>query len=241
MPKILVVDDEKNILELVRFNLEREGYQVLTALDGVQGLNLARTKVPDLILLDVMLPEMSGLDVCRELRRDAVTKSIPIIMLSARTEELDRVLGLEMGADDYVTKPFSPRELVARIKARLRSIRFEEVRKEEKPGEAQLDFGYLIIDEDRFDVYINGVKQDLTPKEFELLRFMARRPGKVYSREQLLDKVWGYDYTGDLRTVDVHIRHIRQKLGQMPGGEHLIETVRGVGYRFKEDLKCRPT
>jgi len=239
MPKILVVDDEKNILELVRFNLEREGYQVLTALDGAQGLNLARTHVPDLILLDVMLPEMSGLEVCQELRHDAVTKNIPIIMLSARSEELDRVLGLEMGADDYVTKPFSPRELLARIKARLRSIRSEEVRKEETLGEAQLDFGYLIIDEDRFDVYVNGVKQDLTPKEFELLRFMARRPGKVYSREQLLDKVWGYDYTGDSRTVDVHIRHIRQKLGQMPDGGQLIETVRGVGYRFKEDLKCR--
>ncbi|OPY57684.1 MAG: Alkaline phosphatase synthesis transcriptional regulatory protein PhoP [Pelotomaculum sp. PtaU1.Bin035] len=239
MLKILVVDDEKNILELVRFNLEREGYQVLTALNGVQGLELARTRAPDLIVLDIMLPEMNGLEVCRELRGDTLTKSIPIIMLSARVEELDRVLGLEMGADDYVTKPFSPRELVARIKARLRNARSEEDQKVIVSGDAQMDFGRLIIDEDRFDVYVGGVKQELTPKEFELLRYMARRPGKVFSRDQLLDQVWGYDYTGDSRTVDVHIRHIRQKLEHVPGGAQLIETVRGVGYRFKEGWKCQ--
>lgn len=237
MPRILVVDDEKNILELVRFNLEREGYQVLTALDGARGLELARRENPDLIVLDVMLPGMSGLEVCRELHRDPATKDIPIIMLSARAEELDRVLGLEMGADDYVTKPFSPRELVARVKARLRRSRPEDGREDQAP-EARLDFGRLVIDEDRFAVYIDGKKQDFTPKEFDLLRFMARQPGKVFSRDQLLEQVWGYDYAGDSRTVDVHIRHIRQKLEHLPGGAQLIETVRGVGYRFKEGWKC---
>lgn len=237
MSKILVVDDEKNILELVRFNLEREGYQVLTAQDGARGLELAREKIPDLIVLDVMLPGMNGLEVCRELHQDTATKNIPIIMLSARAEELDRVLGLEIGADDYVTKPFSPRELLARIKARLRRTGHEG-REEELAPEARLDFGRLIIDEDRFAVYVDGVKQELTPKEFDLLRFIARQPGIVFSRDQLLEQVWGYDYAGDSRTVDVHIRHIRQKLEHLPEGAYFIETVRGVGYRFREDWKC---
>jgi len=238
MPTILVVDDEKHILELVRFNLEREGYQVLTATDGAHCLELARTQSPDLIVLDVMLPEIDGFEVCRELRKDTLTKNIPIIMLSAKAEELDRILGLEIGADDYVTKPFSPRELVARIKARLRNaLRFEKERAKDVTRSTQLDFGRLVIDEDRFDVYVDGIKQDFTLKEFELLRFMARRPGVVFSREQLLESVWGYDYAGDSRTVDVHIRHIRQKLEHLPDGPHLIETVRGVGYRFKEGSK----
>ncbi|BAF60012.1 MAG: response regulator transcription factor [Pelotomaculum sp.] len=234
MPKILVVDDEKNILELVRFNLEREGYQVLTALDGPQGLELARAERPDLIVLDVMLPGMNGLEVCREMHRDAATKNIPVIMLSARAEELDRVLGLEMGADDYITKPFSPRELVARIKARLRRIQKEEGREREAVPGGRLDFGRLVIDEEKFAVYVDGVKVDLTPKEFELLRFLARQPGRVFSREQLLEQVWGYDYAGDSRTVDVHIRHIRQKLGRLSESDQPIETVRGVGYCFRE-------
>ncbi|MDF9407017.1 MAG: Alkaline phosphatase synthesis transcriptional regulatory protein PhoP [Pelotomaculum sp. PtaB.Bin013] len=235
MPVIMVVDDEKHILELVRFNLEREGYQVISAADGAQCLELARTQSPDLIVLDVMLPEIDGLEVCRELRKNTKTKNIPIIMLSAKAEELDRVLGLEIGADDYVTKPFSPRELVARIKARLRNVRHEKERKNESTKKSLMDFGRLVIDEDRFDVYVDGIKQEFTLKEFELLRFMARRPGKVFSREQLLESVWGYDYLGDTRTIDVHIRHIRQKLEHLPEGPRLIETVRGVGYRFKEN------
>ncbi|TEB05807.1 Alkaline phosphatase synthesis transcriptional regulatory protein PhoP [Pelotomaculum schinkii] len=238
MSKILVVDDEKNILELVRFNLEREGYQVLTSLDGMSALGLARSETPDLILLDIMLPEMDGLEVCRELHRDPLTKDIPIVMLSAKADELDRVLGLEMGADDYITKPFSPRELVARVKARLR----RSPRGEGKTGEVQtagrMDYGRMLIDEERFAVYIDGVKQEFTLKEFELIRFLARYPGKVFSRDQLLEQVWGYDYAGDSRTVDVHIRHIRQKLEQLPQGDHIIETVRGVGYRFKEGAIC---
>lgn len=236
MSKILVVDDEKNIVELVRFNLEREGYRVLTALDGAVAIELARREKPDLIVLDVMLPGMNGLEVCRELNRDPSTSDIPIIMLSARTEELDRVLGLEMGADDYVTKPFSPRELAARIKARLRRNRTEENQGKEQDRPSRLEFGRLVIDEDKFSVYVNGVKQDFTTKEFELLRFMARQPGKVFSRDYLLEQVWGYEYTGDSRTVDVHVRHIRQKLESLPESEQPIETVRGVGYRFKEGL-----
>lgn len=235
MPVIMVVDDEKHILELVSFNLEREGYQVISAVDGAQCLELARTLAPDLIVLDVMLPGIDGLEVCRELRKNNKTKSIPIIMLSAKAEELDRVLGLEIGADDYVTKPFSPRELVARIKARLRNVCFEKERRNELTKKPLMDFGRLVIDEDRFDVYADGIKQEFTLKEFELLRFMARRPGKVFTREQLLESVWGYDYIGDSRTVDVHIRHIRQKLEHLPGGPRFIETVRGVGYRFKEN------
>ncbi|HPU36032.1 MAG TPA: response regulator transcription factor, partial [Bacillota bacterium] len=211
MPRILVVDDEKNILELVRFNLEREGYEVLTCLDGARALELARSEKPDLIVLDVMLPEISGLEVCRELHQDPATRKIPIIMLSARADELDRVLGLEMGADDYVTKPFSPRELVARVKARLRRSPKGGSGAEEALA-SRLDYGRMVIDEDRFAVYIDGEKQDFTPKEFELIRFLARHPGKVFSREQLLEQVWGYDYAGDSRTVDVHIRHIRHKL-----------------------------
>lgn len=238
MSKILVVDDEKNILELVRFNLAREGHQVFISLDGASALEQARSEIPDLIVLDIMLPEMDGLEVCRELRRDPVTKDIPILMLSAKADELDRVLGLEMGADDYVTKPFSPRELVARVKAQLRRTH----REEGKPGEAQakgrMDYGRMSIDEDRFAVYIDGVKQEFTLKEFELIRFLARYPGKVFTRDQLLEQVWGYDYAGDSRTVDVHIRHIRQKLEQLPQGAQIIETVRGVGYRFKESAIC---
>ncbi len=236
MPRILVVDDEKNILELVRFNLEREGYEVLTATDGAHGLDLARRESPDLIVLDVMLPGMNGLEVCRELQLDPTTRNIPIIMLSARAEEMDRVLGLEMGADDYVVKPFSPRELVARIKVRFRRYQPGESW-EEEPTPVRLEFGPLVIDGEKFAVYYNGAKQDLTLKEFELLRFLACRQGKVFTRDQLLEQVWGYDYAGDSRTVDVHVRHIRQKLGSRTDGAEFIETVRGVGYRFKEGWK----
>jgi two-component system alkaline phosphatase synthesis response regulator PhoP len=236
MSKILVVYDEKNILELVRFNLEREGHQVLTSLDGATALKLAHNEIPDIIILDVMLPEMDGLEVCRELRYDPVTKDIPILMLSAKTDELDRVLGLEMGADDYITKPFSPRELVARINARLRRTQRGEGKTGEAQTERRMDYGRMLIDEERFAVYFDGVKQEFTFKEFELIRFLARSPGKVFSRDQLLEQVWGYDYTGDSRTVDVHIRHIRQKINQIEQGDQIIETVRGVGYRFKEGL-----
>lgn len=233
MPKILVVDDEENIVELIRYNLEREGYAVITAGDGDTALKLAKGEQPDLIVLDIMLPGQDGLSVCRALQHDPATKWIPIVMVSARGEEVDRILGLEMGADDYITKPFSPRELLARIKARLRRghlVNGEKVASARK----KLVHGPLVIDQEKFTVTLNGVKQDFTPKEFELLRFLAGEPGRVFSREFLLEHIWGYDYAGDSRTVDVHIRHIRQKLEQVPGGSQYIETVRGVGYRFRE-------
>ncbi|AEF95141.1 two component transcriptional regulator, winged helix family [Desulfotomaculum nigrificans CO-1-SRB] len=230
MPKILVVDDEQPIRELVKYNLEREGFEVLLAGDGNTGLDMARTEAPDLIILDIMLPGMDGLSVCRTLHQEPATRAIPIIMLSARGEEVDKVLGLELGADDYITKPFSPRELIARVKARLRRQTTDNAIQET----GRIAVGKLIIDQDRFVVSVNGVKQDLTPKEFELLRYLARHPGKVFSRDLLLEQIWGYEYTGDSRTVDVHIRHIRQKLEQIPGAPQFIETVRGVGYRFKE-------
>ena len=229
--KILVVDDECNIIELVKFNLEREGYQVITAENGDEALELARLERPDLMVLDIMLPGKDGLSVCRAINSDPETKNIPVIMLSAKAEEFDKVLGLELGADDYMTKPFSPRELVARVKARLRR-RYELVA--QLPYLNKLSIGGLVIDEDRFAVTVNGTKIELTPKEFELLRYLARHPGKVFTRDFLLETIWGYDYTGDSRTVDVHIRHIRQKLEHIPDAAQLIETVRGVGYRFKE-------
>lgn len=233
MYRVLVVDDEQHILELIRYNLEKEGYGVLLATDGNTAVDLAQREKPDLILLDVMLPNFDGLSTCRVLRQNDATRKIPIIMISARGEELDKVLGLEMGADDYVTKPFSTRELLARIKARLRRQQEENEATVKNAGDV-IVHGKLMIDQSRFLVAVDGVRQDLTPKEFELLRFLAMEPGKVFSREYLLEKIWGYDYTGDSRTVDVHIRHIRQKFEQIPDCPQFIETVRGVGYRFRD-------
>ena len=233
MPKIMVVDDEEHIVELVKFNLEQVGYRVLSASDGDEALQLIRREKPALVILDIMLPSIDGLSVCRMIHNDPEIKNIPVIMLSARGEELDKVLGLEMGADDYVTKPFSPRELVARVKAQLRR-RAENMHVVKKDFQQPLTVAGLIIDEERFAISVNGVPQNFTPKEFELLRFLAYHPGKVFNREFLLEKIWGYDYSGDSRTVDVHIRHIRQKLEQAPGAPQLIETVRGVGYSLKE-------
>lgn len=230
--KILVVDDEKSIVELVKFNLEREGFQVLTAFNGHEAVEKARKEKPDLIILDVMLPGIDGLEVCRSLSTDVETSQIPIIMLSARTEEVDKILGLELGADDYITKPFSPRELVARVKARMR--RFQPAGDKAGGGEDKLEVGPLVIDCERFEVSVKGCKVELTPKEFELLRIMAAESGKVLSRERLLERIWGYDFVGDSRTVDVHIRHIRQKLEKV-GAPDMVETVRGVGYRLKEE------
>lgn len=231
-PTILVVDDERHIVELVRFNLEKEGYRVITAQDGKEACYLASSEKPDLIILDVMLPEMDGFEVCQFIQRDSTISEVPIIMLTARTEELDKVLGLELGADDYMTKPFSPRELMARVKARLR-------RTVKKPPERNDDngvirIGGLVIDPLRFEVSLEGAELDLTPKEFELLRFLARSPGRVLTRDFLLENIWGYEYVGDTRTVDVHIRHLRQKIESDPANPQYIETVRGIGYKFKE-------
>lgn len=223
---ILVVDDEEPIQELLKFNLEKEGYHVLIAGDGPEALEILEKKQPDLVVLDIMLPGMSGLEVCSELRRIPRFSDLPVIMLTAKGEEIDKVLGLEIGADDYITKPFSPRELIARIRARLRRI---------KPVEEEncIIWQELRIDLDRFQVFMRGELIELTPKEFELLRVLASHPGKVFSREELLERIWGYEYMGDTRTVDVHVRHLRQKIEENPSNPEYLETLRGIGYRLK--------
>lgn len=223
--KIMVVDDEKAILELVEYNLTREGFDVVTEEDGQRAVTRARDVAPDLIVLDVMLPGMSGLEVCRHLRQQM---DVPIIMLTARKDEMDRVLGLELGADDYVTKPFSPRELIARIKAILRRSHPGRDMREEirRPG--------LVMDPERRRTSLDGQQLSLTFTEFELLAILARNPGRAFTRDDLLIRVWGNDFYGDSRTVDVHVRHLREKLKEDPTAPRFIETVRGVGYRFRE-------
>lgn len=228
--KILVVDDEAHIRELVRFNLEKEGYTVIEAIDGTTALKAVRLEKPDLVVLDLMLPVVDGLEVCRALKKDAELNGIPVIMLTAKAEEIDKVLGLEMGADDYLTKPFSPRELLARIKAVLRRIRRDPV------TEGELVIGNLRINFSRYGVTLDGQRVDLTPKEFELLKLFVTNLGRVLTRDLLLEKIWGYEYFGDTRTVDVHVRHLRSKLEKDPELADAIETVRGVGYRFKETI-----
>lgn len=227
MAVILVVDDEEPIQELLKFNLEKEGYQVLIASDGPQALTILEEKHPDLLVLDIMLPGMSGLEVCNQLRNKPKFADLPVIMLTAKGEEIDKVLGLEIGADDYITKPFSPRELVARIRARLRRIKPVVV---EDNDIVRQD---MRIDLDRFRVSVRGEYIELTPKEFELLRVLAAHPGKVYTRDELLERIWGYEYAGDTRTVDVHVRHLRQKIERDPSNPEYIETLRGIGYRLK--------
>jgi DNA-binding response OmpR family regulator len=223
---ILIVEDEKDIVDLIAYHLKQSGFSVLTAMDGASGLERARKEKPSLIILDLMLPEMDGKDVCRVLKSNPLTQSIPILMLTAKAEEVDRVIGLELGADDYVTKPFSPRELVLRVKAILR-------RKEApQEGEKVLKIGDLLIDIDRHRVSIKDKPIRLTSTEFKLLFELASRRGRVQTREHLLDKVWGYTYEGYARTVDTHIRRLREKLGSL--GNH-IETIRGLGYRFQEE------
>lgn len=224
--KILVVDDEEHIVELLQFNLSNAGYRVITANNGLDALKIAKEIKPDLILLDLMLPGMDGLDVCKEIRRNNDISKASIIMLTAKGEELDKILGLELGADDYMTKPFSIRELLARVKAVLRRSISEEV-----TGDVY-EFGRLKIDFERHEVLINNVKVELTLKEFELLEILVKNKGKILRREILLDKVWGYEYIGETRTVDVHIRYLRKKIEDDDKNPKLIETIRGVGYRF---------
>jgi DNA-binding response OmpR family regulator len=223
--RILVVDDEPEAVELVAFNLQQAGYAVTTAADGAEALKKARTQMPDLIVLDVMLPEMDGFEICKVLRQDAATAKVPIIMLTAKAAEIDRVLGLELGADDYLTKPYSPRELLLRIKKILSRSQAEE-----KPKE-QLRFGDLLIDLPRHVASWKNKPFDLTATEFKLLTLLAQRSGRVQSRDQLLRDVWEYDSLIDTRTVDTHMRRLREKVG--PAAKHL-DTVRGVGYRFVE-------
>ncbi len=223
--KILVVDDEPDALELIDFNLKNSGYEVTTAADGAEALKKARTLSPDLIVLDLMLPEIDGTEVCKILRRDQATSAIPIIMLTAKAAEIDRVLGLELGADDYVTKPFSPRELILRIKSLLRRTLTEEGKTD------QYHFGELVIDVPRHLASVQGKRIELTATEFKLLTVLAQRRGRVQSREKLLQDVWQYDNLIDTRTVDTHMRRLREKLGK---AAKYLDTVRGVGYRFVE-------
>ncbi|MDP2728898.1 MAG: response regulator transcription factor [Dehalococcoidales bacterium] len=226
--KILIVEDDHNLLDTLKYNLLKEGYDVATASDGAQALEVARREKPDLIILDVMLPEVSGLEVCRILRKEMAT---PILMLTARVEETDKIVGLEIGADDYMTKPFSLRELIARVRAMLRRAKMVE----NEPGVKgdSLTFGDIKVDIARHQTSKGVTTLQLTPKEFDLLVFLTRNKGFVFSRNQLLEKVWGYDYSGDTRTVDVHIRWLRQKIEADPNNPKHLITVRGTGYKLE--------
>ena len=229
--KVLVVEDDSTLLGVIKYNLVKEGYAAITAADGVQAIEAARKEHPDLLILDIMLPKLDGLEVCRILRRES---NIPIIMLTAKSEEIDKVVGLEIGADDYMTKPFSVKELMARVKALLRRAEMAQ-RHSAATGEQSpvIREGELQIDVERHAVSLSGAAIDLTPKEFDLLVFMMRNKKRVMSRDYLLEKVWGYDFAGDTRTVDVHIRWLRQKIEKDPADPHLLITVRGVGYKFE--------
>jgi two-component system, OmpR family, response regulator VicR len=228
--KILVVDDEHNIVDILKVNLEREGYTVVAAYDGLQALEMAESQKPDLVLLDCMLPKLDGFDVCRKLRQKT---NIPILMLTAKSEEIDKVLGLELGADDYITKPFSVREVLARVKAQRRRITFNEAALEDTAK--ILSFGDLEIDTDKYELRLGGKVIELTLREFELVLFLAKNKGQVFSREALLEKVWGYEYFGDVRTVDVTVRRTREKLEPDQQNYKYILTKRGVGYYFDAD------
>lgn len=225
---ILIVEDEKSIADILAYNLQKEGFETLVAYDGAQGLTYALEKKPELILLDVMMPKMDGFSVCKRIRKES---EVPIIMLTARSEELDKVLGLEIGADDYVTKPFSMRELMARVKANLRKRGESTIEVEES-----LTIGDIVIDLKKYTVTKRGEDITLTTREFELITFLARERGQVFTREALLEKVWGYEYFGDARTVDVTVRRLRTKLEDMPDDPKYVLTRRGVGYYFGEEV-----
>jgi DNA-binding response OmpR family regulator len=226
--KILIVEDDQNLLAALKYNLLKESYDVITAVDGAKAIEISRSEKPELIVLDVMLPKLSGFDVCRILRNEM---TVPILMLTAKTEEVDKIVGLEIGADDYMTKPFSMRELLARVRATLRRVDMSKLQpaseqKNLKIGDLEIDFG-------RHQAFYGGSPLELTPKEYDLLLFLARNKGLVFSREQILDKVWGYDYAGDTRTVDVHIRWLRQKIENDPTHPKNLLTVRGAGYKLE--------
>ncbi|MFP3975157.1 MAG: response regulator [Chloroflexota bacterium] len=229
MNKLLIVEDEGALREVLRYNLEGEGYAVVTAGDGAQALHIARTESPDLIILDVMLPQLDGFEVCRILRKDM---SVPILMLTVKDEEVDKVLGLELGADDYMTKPFSMRELKARVKAMLRRSTLQ-TSTEEEAGESVFEVGDLVLDTGSRGVTLGGKPIRLKPKEFDLLAFLMRNKGQVFIRDRLLERIWGYQYIGDSRTVDVHMRWLRQKIEADPSNPTRLITVRGVGYKLE--------
>lgn len=227
--KILIIEDEKHIVDILKYNLEKEGLLTITANDGEKGLDLALNSKPDLVLLDLMLPKIDGFTVCRKIRE---VSAVPIIMLTAKEEEVDKVLGLELGADDYMTKPFSQRELMARVKANLRRLNFNDL----PPSQvSMITIGDIQIDADRYEIKRGGEVVELTLREFELVKFLAIHKGQIFSRENLLEKVWGYEYYGDVRTVDVTVRRVREKLERDPGNANYILTKRGVGYYFNEE------
>jgi len=229
--KVLVVDDEKNIVDIVVFNLKKEGYDIIFALDGEEGLKKALEEDPDLILLDIMMPKLDGFEVCKKIREK---KETPIIMLTARAEEVDKVLGLELGADDYVTKPFGVRELMARVKANIRR-KAANSSNEDHSNDDIVAYGDISIDSKRYEVKRGSEIINLTRREFELIKFLATQRGQVFSRENLLEKVWGYEYFGDVRTVDVTVRRLRSKIEENPEYPKYILTKRGVGYYFNEE------
>jgi two-component system alkaline phosphatase synthesis response regulator PhoP len=233
--RLLIVDDEESIVTLLQFNLEQSGYEVTTAMDGATALDLALNQSFDLLILDLMLPEMDGLDVCRQLRQNKV--STPILMLTAKDEEFDKVLGLELGADDYMTKPFSPREVVARVRAILRRV--QPVLSESSPNQQEatknvIKFGEVEIHPENFEVMFKQTALELTPKEFELLLYLANHKGRVLTRDQLLNAVWNYEFVGDTRIVDVHISHLREKIETNTKKPVYIKTIRGLGYKLEE-------
>ena len=223
---VLVVEDEENLLAALRYNLEHDGHSVLTAADGAKGLETARAASPDLIILDVMLPGLDGLEICRILRRES---DAPILMLTAKGEEIDRVVGLELGADDYVAKPFSMRELMARVRALMRRPRNRLA----GPRGETLQAGPLMLDTEAHSARLGGEELRLKPREFDLLALFMRNPGRAFTRDQILERLWGHDYIGDVRTVDVHVRWLREKIEAEPSAPARIITIRGVGYRFE--------
>lgn len=235
--KILVVDDEQSIVTLLQYNLEQSGYTVITALDGEQGLEAAVDIRPDLVVLDLMLPKMDGLEVCKQLRQQKI--NIPILMLTAKDDEFDKVLGLELGADDYLTKPFSPREVVARIKAILRRSQLQSNGSESSQDQEEglLKLGELKVFPERYEAFFDEQELELTPKEFELLLYLAKNKGRVLTRDQLLSAVWNYDFAGDSRIVDVHISHLREKIEKDTKKPLYIKTIRGLGYKLEEPKK----
>lgn len=227
--RILIVDDEKSIVDILRFNLKREGYEIIAAYDGKEGLRLALENDPDLVLLDVMLPYMDGFQVCSEIRKES---NVPVIMLTAREEENDKVLGLELGADDYITKPFSVKELMARVKTNIRRSDMLAEKGEKVSDTAVIRVSDLVIDTEKYEIYKNGKRLDITLREYEIVKFLALQQGRVCSREEMMSKIWNYEYYGDLRTVDVAVRRLREKIEENSAEPKYIITKRGAGYYF---------
>lgn len=230
--QVLVVEDERSIIKLLQYNLQQAGYEVITAMDGEEGLEKALAERPQIIVLDLMLPKLDGIEVCKQLRQNKV--DIPILMLTAKDDEFDKVLGLELGADDYMTKPFSPREVVARVKAILRRTSKKEESSDDTSKPPHITIGPLQILPENFEAYYQEEALDLTPKEFELLAYLAKNKGRVLTRDQLLSAVWNYDFAGDTRIVDVHISHLREKIEKDSKRPAIIKTVRGLGYKLEE-------